>query len=171
LLRFFAAAGQGAVYTFLPVLAIQMQMSGSNVGLALGANIFFIAILQRFFGQVADSWNPAFLMIVGTFSSGLTVMGMPFADNFITILLLNIAMGVSNGIAMPGGYVLAGRLGRSFGMGSVMGLTDSAWSLGMIFSPIFSGFILDILGMGSVFYLGGALIVSGSLFAVLILRH
>ncbi len=171
LLRFFAAAGQGAVYTFLPVLAIQMQLSGSNVGLALGAKIFFIAILQRFFGQIADSYNPAFLMIAGTFSSGLTVIGMPFADNFITILLLNIAMGISNGIAMPGGYVLAGRLGRSFGMGSVMGLTDSAWSLGMIFSPIFSGLILDILGMGSVFYLGGALIVSGSLFAVLILKQ
>ena len=171
LLRFFAAAGQGAVYTFLPVLAIQMQMSGSNVGLALGANIFFIAILQRFFGKIADTYNPAFLMVAGTFSSGLTVIGMPFADNFSTILLLNIAMGISNGIAMPGGYVLAGRLGRTFGMGSVMGLTDSAWSLGMIFSPILSGLILDILGMGSVFYLGGALIVSGSLFAMLILRH
>jgi MFS family permease len=46
---------------------------------------------------------------------------------------------------------VAGRLGREHGMGSVMGLTDSAWSLGMIFSPIFSGFVLNIMGMESVF--------------------
>lgn len=168
LLRFFAAAGQGAVYTFLPLLAIQLHLSSTEVGIALGANIFLIAILQQYFGKIADLHNPAFLMIAGTFTSGLTVLGMPFVDSFSAILLLNCGMGVSNGIAMPGGYVLAGRLGQSYGMGSVIGLTDSAWSLGMIFSPIFSGFILDILGMGSVFYLGGALILSGSLFAAIL---
>jgi MFS family permease len=168
LLRFFAAAGQGAVYTFLPLLAIQLHFSSTEVGIALGANIFLIAILQQFFGKIADLHNPTFLMIAGTFTSGLTVLVMPFVDSFSAILLLNCGMGVSNGIAMPGGYVLAGRLGQSYGMGSVIGLTDSAWSLGMIFSPIFSGFILDILGMGSVFYLGGALILFGSLFAAIL---
>lgn len=42
--------------------------------------------------------------------------------------------------------------------------------LGMIFSPIFSGAILDVLGMESVFYLGGALILTGSIFAALLFR-
>lgn len=170
LLRLFAAAGQGAVYTFLPLLAIKFHISSSQVGIVLGANIFFITILQRLFGKIADWYNPAFLMIAGTFASGLTVLGMPYSGSFIGILSLNCGMGVANGIAMPGGYVLAGRLGREHGMGSVMGLTDSAWSMGMVISPIFSGLILDMLGMESVFYLGGVLILSGSLFAALLLK-
>ena len=170
LLRLFAGAGQGAVYTFLPLLARHMAMSSSNVGLALGINIFLIAMLQRFFGRVADHRNPGVLMIVATFFSGLTVMAMPWAGGFAAILGLNAAMGVANGAAMPGGYVLAGRLGREHGMGAVMGLTDSAWSLGMIFSPIFSGFVLDTMGMESVFFLGGALILCGSVLAGMIFR-
>jgi MFS family permease len=170
LLRLFAAAGQGAVYTFLPLLALKIHMPSSQVGIVLGANIFLIAILQRLFGKIADRCNPAYLMIAGTFVSGLAVSGMPYAGGFIAILLLNCGMGIANGIAMPGGYVLAGRLGREYGMGSVMGLTDSAWSIGLIFSPIFSGLILDMLGMDSVFYLGGALILSGSIVVSLLFK-
>jgi MFS family permease len=160
-LRLFAAAGQGAVYTFLPLLAMGMQLSSSQVGIALGANIFLIAILQRVFGPIADRHNPAALMIGGTIASGLTVLGMPYAKGFGALLFVNCAMGIANGVAMPGGYVLAGRLGRLHGMASVMGLTDSAWSIGMIIAPILAGFILDTLGMAHVFYLGGLVIIVG----------
>jgi MFS transporter, DHA1 family, multidrug resistance protein len=170
LLRLFAAAGQGAVYTFLPLLAIQLHLSSSQVGMALGANIFLIAILQRLFGSLADRTNPALLMIAGTFASGLTVLGMPYAEGFFAILMLNCGMGIANGIAMPGGYVLAGRLGRDHGMGAVMGLTDSAWSIGMIFSPIFSGLVLDMLGMESVFHFSGLLILFGSIVVTLLCK-
>ncbi len=41
LLRFFVAAGQGSVYAFLPLLALGMRLSSSQVGIILGANIFF----------------------------------------------------------------------------------------------------------------------------------
>lgn len=170
LLRLFAAAGQGAVYTFLPLLALHLHMSSSQVGIALGTNIFLIAVLQRLFGRVADRYNPGLLMITATFVSGLTVLAMPWAGGFVMVLGLNAAMGLANGAAMPGGYVLAGRLGREHGMGTVMGLTDSAWSVGMIFSPIFSGFILDTMGMESVFLLGGILILCGSILAGLIFK-
>lgn len=170
LLRLFAAAGQGAVYTFLPLLALQRHLTSSQVGIALGANILLIAILQRLLGKIADQYNPVIPMVTGTFLSGLAVIGMPCSGSFLILFLLNCAMGIANGIAMPGGYVIASRLGREHGMGSVMGLTDSAWSLGMIFSPIFSGLILDMLGMESVFYLGGALILSGSIIVALLFR-
>ncbi len=170
LLRFFAAAGQGAVYTFLPLLAVHLNITSSQVGIVLGANIFLIALLQRLFGKLADRHNPAFFIIAGTFASGLSVLGIPLAGTFFTILLLNIVMGIANGTAMPGGYVIAGRLGQRHGMGSVMGLADSSWSLGMVISPILSGCILDIFGVKSVFYLAGGLILSGTVGAALLFR-
>ncbi len=170
-MRFFAASGQGAVYTFLPILALQLKLSSSQVGVILGANIFLIAFLQRVFGSVADRINPKYLLILGTFASGLTVLGMPFVDGFFMILLLNIFMGLANGVAMPGGLVITGQLGRTMGMASLMSVTDAGWSLGMIVSPILSGIIMDTLGLPSIFIVGSILILIGSGVVSLFLRE
>jgi len=161
MMRFFTASGQGAVYTFLPILALQLNISSTQVGILLGANIFLIAFLQRTCGALADRMNPKYLIIFGTLASGMTVFGMPFVDGFIMILVLNILMGTANGVAMPGGLVITAQLGRTMGMASLMSLTDAAWSLGMIVSPVLSGIILDIFGLSAVFVIGSLLIVIG----------
>ena len=162
LLRFFVAAGQGSVYTFLPLLAREMQLSSSQVGIILGLNIFIIAVLQRVCGDFADRFNPVHMIILGTFITGLAVPGMPFVDGFISILGLNVLMGIGNGITMPAGFVITGQLGKKMGMGSVMGVTDAGWSLGMIVSPVLSGIIMDTLGLSSIFLIGGVLIIIGT---------
>jgi len=162
LLRFFVAAGQGSVYAFLPLLALELQLSSSQVGIILGSNIFLIALLQRVCGDLADRLNPTQMIIVGTFISGLAVAGMPFVEGFGLILGLNILMGIGNGIAMPAGFVITGQLGKEMGMGSIMGITDAGWSLGMIVSPILSGIIMDTLGLPSIFMTGGFLIMIGT---------
>ena len=162
IMRFFTASGQGAVYTFLPILALQLDLTSSQVGFILGANIFLIAFLQRAMGRLADRFNPKYFIIWGTFASGLIVMGMPFVQGFTMILILNILMGMANGLALPGGLVITGQLGRKMGMASLMGITDAAWSLGMIVSPILSGTILDLFGLSQVFIIGSLIIITGS---------
>ncbi|MBU1344887.1 MAG: MFS transporter [Proteobacteria bacterium] len=163
IMRFFAASGQGAVYTFLPILALQLKLTSSQVGIILTANIFLIAFLQRSCGRLADRVNPKYLVIIGTFASGMTVFGMPFVDGFMMILLLNIFMGMANGISLPGGLVITGLLGRTMGMASLMSITDAAWSLGMIVSPILSGIILDVFGLSYIFIIGSLLILTGGI--------
>ncbi len=143
IMRFFAASGQGAVYTFLPILAMTINLSSSQVGIILTMNIFLIAFLQRISGRLADRINPKHLIIAGTFACGITVLGMPFAHGFIPILILNILMGMANGLSLPGGLVITGRLGQTMGMASIMSINDAAWGLGFIVSPILSGLILD----------------------------
>lgn len=163
IMRFFTASGQGAVYTFLPILAIQMGLTSTQVGLILTMNIFLIAFLQRPCGKLADRINPKYLVIAGTFASGLTVLGMPFAKGFTLILGLNILMGAANGISLPGGLVITGRLGQTMGMASIMSLNDASWSLGMIVSPILSGIVLDVMGLSYVFGIGSILILTGGI--------
>ena len=170
LVRFFTASGQGCVYTFLPILALQIQLSSSQVGVILGVNIFLIASLQRLCGRAADRLNPLHLIITGTFISGLAVLGMPFVEGFPMILFLNMLMGMGNGIAMPGGLVLTGHLGKTVGTGTAMGITDSGWSLGMIVSPIMSGIIMDSLGVSSIFFVGGILIITGTVLIYFFLK-
>jgi MFS transporter, DHA1 family, multidrug resistance protein len=171
LMRFFVAAGQGSVYTFLPLLALEIDLTSSQVGIVLGVNVFFIAILQRICGNIADRFNPLVLITSGTILSGAAVLVMPAASGFVQVLALNIVMGGGNGIAMPAGFLLTGRLGRKMGMASVMGITDSGWSLGMIVSPILSGIIMDHLGMFYVFLIGGLLVVVGAVAVYFFLRN
>ena len=170
LLRLFVAAGQGCVYTFFPILALRMEMTSSQVGFILGVNIFLIAFLQRICGDIADRVNPIYMIFLGTLVSGVVVFGMPYTDAFLEILLLNIIMGIGNGIAMPGGFVITGQLGRSMGMGSLMGFTETGWSLGMIVSPVISGMILDSLGLNSVFIAGGFITIVGTALISFFLR-
>jgi DHA1 family multidrug resistance protein-like MFS transporter len=170
LMRFFAASGQGAVYTFLPILALQLNLTSSQVGIILTANIFIIAFLQRPCGRLADRVNPKYLVIIGTFASGLTVFGMPFIEGFMMILILNILMGVANGFLLPGGLIITGQLGRTMGMASLMSITDAAWSLGMIVSPILSGIILDVFGLSYVFIIGSLLILIGGVAVTFFLK-
>jgi MFS transporter, DHA1 family, multidrug resistance protein len=161
IMRFFAASGQGSVYTFLPILAMKINLSSSQVGIILTMNIFLIAFLQRISGRLADRINPKHLIIAGTFASGITVLFMPFVHGFIPILTLNILMGMANGLSLPGGLVITGRLGQTMGMASIMSLNDAAWGLGFIISPILSGLILDWMGVSYVFIAGSLLILLG----------
>lgn len=161
IMRFFSASGQGSVYTFLPIWAMKIDLSSSQVGIILTMNIFLIAFLQRIIGRLADRINPKHLIIAGTFASGITVLGMPFVHGFIPILILNILMGMANGISLPGGLVITGRLGQTMGMASIMSLNDAAWGLGFIVSPILSGLILDWIGISYVFIAGSLLILLG----------
>jgi len=170
LMRLLTASGQGAVYTFLPILALQLKLTSSQVGIILGANIFLIAFLQRSCGALADRLNPKYFIILGTLASGVTVLGMPFVEGFLMILLLNVLMGMANGVALPGGLVITGKLGRTMGMASLMSLTDAAWSLGMIVSPILSGIILDMFGLSHVFVIGSLLITAGGIVVAFFLR-
>jgi MFS family permease len=161
LLRFFASVGQGAVYTFLPVLAHQINLIGSQIGAILSINIFTIAFLQRFLGSFADRVNAVPTMVMSTILSGIAVAFMPMDTAFYSILGLNIIMAVANAAALSSGFVLAGRIGFQLGMGSVMGLLDTARSLGFMISPVFLGIILDQYGIAPVFYFGGVIIILG----------
>ncbi len=117
--------------------------------------------------QLADRTRPVVLMVAGIAMSGLAVAGMPLVQNFSGALVMNILMGVANGIAVPAALVLAGREGARVGMGSVMGLFDAALSLGFIVSPILLGMVHDAFGIEAIFHVGGAIILGGTLLVVM----
>lgn len=162
LMRFFAASGQGAVYTFLPVYALHVGMPGAQFGLILSINVFLIAIMQRPMGRLADRMNPRNIVIVGMFICAVSVFGMPFFAGFLPLLAFNVLMGFSNGFILPGSLTITGHLGRTMGMASLMSAADAAWSMGMIVSPILSGVVMDVWGITHVFTVGAMMIFVGS---------
>ncbi|BDQ33661.1 MFS transporter [Pseudodesulfovibrio portus] len=170
LMRFFAATGQGAVYTFLPIYAMGASLSSLQVGVLLSVNIFIVALMQQPVGRWMDRGNPKSAVLVGMFACAVSILPMPFVEGFGPLLGLNVLMGLASGLTFPGSLVISGHLGRTMGMASLMSVTDAAWTFGLIISPILSGLIMDTLGVAHVFTLGAALLFIGSV-VVAVLLH
>ena len=139
-----------------------MNLTDSQIGTILSVNIFTIAVLQRPLGSSADKVNPVSTMVFSTILSGFTVAFMPVHISFYSILTFNISMAFANAVALSTGFKLAARIGYELGMGNVMGLLDTARSLGFMILPVFFGIVFDHFGIAPVFYLGGVLTLLGS---------
>lgn len=64
-------------------------------------------------------------------------------------------MSIDGALSLPAVTAIIAEEGRELGSGSTVGVFNTAMSIGQIVGPVFSGFLLDTYGMGSVFYFSG----------------
>ncbi len=155
--RFVNAMGRGGVMSFLPVLAANIHITPAEVGVILTTNIFFMALLQGFFGYLADKWNKFYMVVAGAIIGAVALILIPLARNFWTFMALALLMGLGGAISMPAATAINVRIGNRYGMGASMGLFNMAMSVGMILAPLISGIVMDVWGLQYIFYVAGAI--------------
>jgi len=154
--RLVNSMGRGMVATFLPIFAHQyLRLSGSEIGILVSANILLTSFLQVPFGRLADRISRWKLVAVGGCMASLTILLIPFASDFIQLLILNMAMGFAGAVSLPAATALTVVEGRELGMGAVMGVFNMAMSVGLASGPLLGGLLLDFLGIDSIFIFGG----------------
>jgi MFS family permease len=84
-------------------------------------------------------------------------MAIAWSSGFTALIIISIALGVSGALIVPAGSALAVSLGRSRGMGRVMGLYNASLSLGTMVGPAIGGGVLDLAGVKAVFGSGAVL--------------
>jgi len=161
--RFSNAVGRASVIAFLPVLASAFGVSPEQIGILVSVNILVTGGLQSFFGVFADRFSRKKLVITGNVISALSFFMIPLAGNFLHLILLGILMGLGGALAFPAAAALATEAGRIHGMGNVMGNFNMAMSIGGIIGAVFSGWMMDLLGITFVFIFGGVTGLAGSL--------
>ncbi len=162
LFRITKAIGLGSVLSFLPIFAADLHISLSQIGTLLSVNILLSALLQKSFGKLADTYNKLHLILTGSLIGTLPLVVIPFAHNFIDLLYLNIIMGIGGAIAMPAASAITVKIGKKVGMGTAMGLFNTAMSAGMVVSPLLAGVIMESLGINFVFYNAGLISLIGT---------
>ncbi len=170
LFRFLYAFGRGGIISFLPILAAKMYLSATQTGIIITLNILLTAILQRPFGRLADIHNRTSLVIYGLLISALSLIAIPMISDFFYLIFLACLMGAGGALSIPAAMAIMATEGRIHGHGSLMGLLNSAMSLGMITGPLLSGWIMDISGIESVFYVIGILTFIGTFMLIRIQR-
>ena len=142
----------GAVLAFLPVFMTEVKdATGVQVGIVLSARYVLNGSLSYPFGWLADRSNRVLLATSGILLMTMGIFFIPSVGGFAALLLLLMAIGVCEGLAVPSANAISIDKGRAFGMGSVMGLSNMSLASAMLFSSVVGGSIETSIGIGWVF--------------------
>ena len=152
--------------SFLPSLAESVNVNPDHIGLILSFGIFIAGMLQVPLGKLSDKLTkPGRLLQIGMgVSVSMTaIFVMPLCPDFHWLMAAGGLLGTGVGISVPALMNISVGVGEKVGMGTWMGITNTATSIGVMVAPLVSGMIMDALGIDDVFYVLGTVAVFGGL--------
>ena len=150
------ALGRGTIMSFLPLFAVQiLGLSSTHIGIILSTGIFLNAFLQTPMGILADRVNRKTLLIGGGLLASVGYFYMVQTGTIAEIFVARMVVSMGSALSLPAVTAIIAKEGRVLGSGYPVGVFNTAMSIGQIIGPVFSGFLLDTYGMGSVFYFSG----------------
>ncbi len=156
--RFTRALGIGFVWVLMPLYAvIELDITSLQVGILLSVNTFITTFLQSPMGHLADRIGHLKSITFGSIAAALAVSAISWATGFGELIVISMVLGAGGALIVPSGSALAVDLGRSGGMGRVMGLYSTSLSLGTMAGPVIGGIITDLWAIRYVFPIGGIL--------------
>jgi len=156
--RFTRALGIGFVWVLMPLYAvIELNISSFQVGILLSVNTFITTFLQSPMGHLSDRIGHLKSITFGSVAAALAVAGISWTSGFGELIAVSVVLGTAGALIVPSGSALAVELGRTGGMGRVMGLYSTSLSLGTMAGPVLGGVITDLYDIRLVFPIGGLL--------------
>ena len=147
-------------FIFLPILLTDvMNASGTQIGLVITTRTMISAALQYPFGWAADRYNRVLLTIFSLIGMSLVVSLLGLSFELWHAFLLFTLLGILEAIFQPTNSAMILEGGRSHGMGTTMGLFNTAMSIGMFVGSLAAGILIDSFGMTA-----GFMVLAGIVF-------
>lgn len=158
---------------FLPILMHREGYGGGmEIGIIMGGRTFVNAILQVPCGRLADKYSKEKLLFISSLVTGVMVCAVPFANGFVSLLLLFMAIGCGEAVIWPVLGAYATQEGReNYGYGSMMGVFNLAMSMGVFTGAMISGIAMDYLGLDYSFYLSGAVVFIFTAISIIMIKQ
>ena len=150
--------------SFLPSLATKIDLDPDHIGIIISIGIFLAGLLQIPFGRFSDRLDRTgkFIQIgAGSCIGMMALFAMPFCPNFDALLIAGSLVGLGAAISVPAISNISVSIGKKSGMGTWMGIINTARSIGLAITPLLAGIFMDHWGIDSVFYLFGLLSLFG----------
>ena len=162
LFRMLNAYGISALMGFLPLLAQTIGVTVFQIGIIVTSNLLVSSLFQRYFGAIADKSDKVAMMVSGSIMILAALLLMPLSTSFYTLLLFNLLMGLGSAVSIPANTAITVQLGKKLGMGSVMGLFNTAFGIGGGIGPIIAGMIMVATSLSFVFISSSIIIFFGT---------
>ncbi|MBI4300864.1 MAG: MFS transporter [Chloroflexi bacterium] len=161
----------GCVSAFIALYMVSgLGLSAAQAGLVLSIRTLINGGLQPYFGMLADRMNRVHLVSVGVGFSALGTFSIPWMGGFWPLVFLFASVAIFESAAIPAASAITVEQGRIFGMGSVMGIYNTASSLGMLVGTMTAGLVSDWLGVGYVFRYAAIMMIIGILLFNMLVR-
>ena len=183
------SVGWGAGYTFIAVYVVSADGLGTGsatfAGVLLASRALLTAAAQLVTGPLADRMNRVFLSVLGFSIAGaaqFVVPDIPGVTAEVSILggtlvivpwllLLFLVVGLGESIEFPAQQAIFVDAGRAVGMGTVMGIQQTAGGVGFLSGSMFGALVVGLWGLDAVFrYAGLAMFIGGFGFWLLMIR-
>jgi MFS family permease len=80
-------------------------------------------------------------------------------------------MGLGSAISIPAGSAITAQLGKKLGMGSVMGLFNTAFGIGGGIGPIIAGLIMLATSLAFVFVSSAIIVLAGTIIFYYLMKN
>jgi len=160
--NFILAIATSGLMVFMPLLASDLHLSSTQIGILSSCFVFSAGVFQVPFGWFANRYNKVMLVMIGTLSFAMGLAYLPFATGFLLLVCLGILLGLTSAISNPAANALAVQNSREIGLGTTMGTLTTFGYLGYIFGPISAGIVMDQVNLSAAFHLISVIYIVGS---------
>jgi len=141
------------VFGFIPIYAVEIGASSSELGLITMINLGFSAL-----GAIGAAWVWERLGYRSTITGsalliGSSLLAVPFITTIPVLMIVQISCGLGSGVLMTLFMVLSIRGLPQEQQATAMGVFQAVYAIGMLAGPLTSGFLGSELGLSAVFYL------------------
>ncbi len=151
-----------AVFVADHVSGGSVEAAGTSVTVYLLARVMVELFVARILNQSTDDKKFVFAMS-GTFVVGLCYVGFMFADNIVTVLFLQAAVGASLAVASPAKYALFSEHLDKGKESTEWGVYDAVSMGGMALTAAIGGYVAQTYGFAFLFGIAATLILIGTL--------
>jgi len=138
----------------LPLFLKSLSFETKNIGILLGFQTLLLGIFIFFFGKLKKKrW-----FLIGLFYS-ITLFLIGYFKNPFLISLLVLLLGITYGIVPVFNEDLFSRLIKNGSFATDIGILTLAIHLGRALSLASAGFLINLFGFWSVFFLGGVIFI------------
>jgi MFS transporter, DHA1 family, tetracycline resistance protein len=141
---FIAIAGFAIVTVIYPQVSYRrFELNQSQISyIFVMMGLIGAAIQGGGIGRLAKRFGDATLAIVGFALMAASMMLMPFANSVPIFLLFSVGLAIGNSLSQPTVNAMASKGASAALQGRVLGVVQSAGSLGRVFGPVIAGFLL-----------------------------
>ncbi|WP_301411481.1 multidrug efflux MFS transporter [Prevotella sp.] len=160
---FVASIGMSQIAPVLPLyiqhLGVQNTASITKFsGIAFGVTYLVSAIFSPIWGSAADKYGRKPMILRASLGMAITIGCMGFAPNVYVLIGLRILQGAITGYGTACTTLIATQTDKGHA-GYALGVLSTASIAGSLLGPTLGGFIDEILGLQSVFFITGVLLL------------
>ena len=144
--------GIGAVMTFIAIFMNDVLLaSATMVGLVVGSRAVLSSVFQPIFGRLADRMPRHHMVAASGVLLAAATAAIPLSPTVMALLVVFLLLGLAESAAMPASMAITTDLGRVYGYGTLMGVTNAILVFGLLAGSLGSSVVETQWGVDNVF--------------------